>query len=54
MIDFVDELVKHVLGLVACDGGLKVAQSIVLAGLLGGLGWAQDLTASHICSRAGK
>jgi hypothetical protein len=37
MIDFADELMK-LLVLVACDGGLKVAQGIV-AGLHEGLVW---------------
>jgi hypothetical protein len=39
MIDFADELVKQLLGFVACDGGLKVAQGIVLASLREGLVW---------------
>jgi hypothetical protein len=39
MIDFADELIKQLLGLVACDGGLKVAQGIVLAGLHERLVW---------------
>jgi hypothetical protein len=39
MIDCADELVKHLLVLVACDGGLKDAQGIVLAGLHEGLVW---------------
>jgi hypothetical protein len=38
MIDFA-ELIKQLLGLVACDGDLKVAQGIVLAGLREGLVW---------------
>jgi hypothetical protein len=39
MIDFADELVKQLLGLVACDGRLKIAQGIVLAGLREGFVW---------------
>jgi hypothetical protein len=39
MIEFADELIKQLLGLVAGDGGLKVAQGIVLAGLREGLVW---------------
>jgi hypothetical protein len=39
MIDFADELIKQLLGLVACDCGLKVSQGTVLAGLREGLVW---------------